>query len=128
MTRLCFFLGVLTLFCASCKSKKEIGPRETWWQSCSTFEVFEDGYRLSGLCCAYITIPKLTLYKDESFSAKGDYYAYTGAGFAAQPVTVSGAVSKDGKSLTLRYTVNDIETSLELTPGRSPVVCDCFCD
>jgi hypothetical protein len=122
-----FFVAILLCF-NSCKSKDAINPKETWTYGCGSFEVYQDGYKLSGLCCSYITIPKLKLYKEKSFSADAEFYAYTGAGYGSQPIEISGYLSKDGKILSLHYTVNGTASSIELISGAARMICDCYCD
>ena len=128
MKRLYLILLAIILCLNSCKSKNEISPEEVWSSGCGTFAAYQNGYKLSGLCCAYITIPKLRLYKKKSFSTDAEFYAYTGAGFSSQPIKISGNLSKDGKTLILHYTVNGTASSMELISGAAKMICDCYCD
>lgn len=128
MKYLSALLLALFLSLNGCKSDREISPTDVWSEGCAVFTSSEDGYKLSGLCCEYLVIPKIKLKSNNSFTASAYYYSYTGAGFSDVPVTVKGKLSKDEKTLDLSYEINGATKSYSLKAGATMVYCSCSCD
>lgn len=121
-----FFALFLSL--NGCKSDREIPPKGTWSEGCAVFSSFEDGYKLSGLCCEYLVFPKIKLKSNNSFTASASYHSFTGAGFSDVPVTVKGKLSKDEKTLGLSYEISGIAKSYSLKSDARIMYCSCYCD
>lgn len=102
---------------------------DTWSEDCIQLATDPQGFRLSGLCCAYIILPKIELNKKRQFSVKADFYTFTGAGFASVPTTVNGELASDGNTLTINYSTNLTVTTHQLQPGAMTrtVGCGCGC-
>ena len=119
------FLIVLT---AGCESEKDISPAEIWSAGCATFAPYEKEYRLSGMCCQYLVVPKIKIKKDNTFSAAAKLYTYNGSGFEDFSVTLNGRLSEDRESLDLNYRINGTTESFALKPGGATASCYCGCD
>ena len=120
-------LFVLWLFLLSCNSKDPL-PSDTWSKGCIQLAPDPQGFRLTGMCCEYIILPPLKLDKNQQFSVKAQYFTFTGAGFASQPIITNGKLSGDGQTLTISYSTGTTVTTHELSPGAATVSCLCGCD
>lgn len=118
---------VLWISLASCNPKDPL-PMDTWSQGSVQLAPDPQGFRLSGLCCAYVILPKIELNKKKQFSVKADFFTFTGASFASVPAIVKGELSNDGNTLMISYTTNSIVTTYELRPGAATAgsTCGCF--
>lgn len=125
--RLILLTAIVIIF-AGCHSETNVLPADIWSRNCIQLAPDQDGYRLTGMCCAYALIPKITLTKNGVFSVNGTYHTFTGAGFDSRPLAVEGYLSPDGKVLTIKYTVNSNSVTLLLSPGMATVSCYCGCD
>lgn len=114
------------LILLSCNPKDPL-PTNTWSQGCAQLTPDSQGYRLSGMCCAYLTLPQLELNKNRQFSVKANLFTFTGAGFASVPITVNGELSSDESTLTISYSTNSMTTTYQLRPGIAKIACDCGC-
>lgn len=121
---LLFILWVSLLSC----SPKDPLPIDTWSKGCIQLAPDPQGFRLSGMCCEYIILPQLKLDKNQRFSLKAEYFTFTGAGFANQPIIVNGGLSGDGQKLTISYPTGTTVTTHELRPGAATMYCLCGCD
>lgn len=121
-------LTVIIALFAGCRSETDVIPVDTWSKSCIQLAPYQDGYRLTGMCCAYAQVPRVTLVKNGVFSVNGTYHSFTGAGFDSTPMQFMGYLSPDGKLLTIRYTVNANSVTIVLSPGAATVLCYCGCD
>jgi hypothetical protein len=110
-----------------CRSEDPL-PVSIWSQNCVQLSPAPDGYRLSGLCCAYVILPRLTLRANQSFAVDAQYFAFTGAGYAGLPIQVNGNLSADGRLLTINYTIAGSVTSYRLEPGEATTFCYCGCN
>ncbi|OIN55908.1 hypothetical protein [Arsenicibacter rosenii] len=111
-----------------CHTKDPL-PADTWSEDCVQLSPVQGGYKLSGLCCAYLNLPVLNLSKGGTFTVNGTYFTFTGAGFAPIATVVDGKLSDNGKQLTIAYTVNQIAETHVLKPGVATATCDyCKCD
>jgi len=121
-------LFVCAFVAVGCKSDKDISPGEVWSAGCVTFGSDDKGYKLSGICCAYVIVPKISIKSNNSFSSSATYYTFTGAGFQELPVTIHGKLSEDRKSLDLSYEVDGKIITFELSAGGPNMACLCGCD
>ncbi|GAB4016266.1 hypothetical protein [Spirosoma koreense] len=125
---------VLRLLCIiwalafSCSPKSDPLPADRWAEGCIQLAPYEGAYRLSGMCCSYVSIPEIKLDPNRTFVSKGTFSTFTGAGFADFPATVSGQLSADGTTLTISYYVNSFQTTYTLRAGQAAVACLCGCD
>jgi hypothetical protein len=126
MKRISWLIVVIGILLTNC-SNQDVLPSTTWSEGCVELAPNGDGYRLNGICCAYLTLPMIKLNKNRRFSLKGDYYIFTGAGFASTPVKVTGALSADGGELVLTYSFGAGETKHSLKPGPANTFCYCGC-
>lgn len=111
-----------------CHTKDPL-PADTWSETCIQLSPVQGGYKLSGLCCAYLTLPVIKVSKGGKFTVDATYFTFTGAGFAPVPTVVNGELSGDGNQLTLSYTVNQQTEKHVLKPGAATATCDlCYCD
>jgi len=110
-----------------CSSKDPL-PISTWSAGCVGFAPYQEGYRLDGICCAYIVLPKVKLDKSHTFTVKADYYTFTGASYVPIPTVVKGQLSSDGKVLTITYSINALASTHRLQPGAVTTFCYCACD
>lgn len=85
------------------------------------------GFRLDGLCCAYMLIPQIKLDGQRRFEAKADYYSFNGAGYVAIPTTATGELSADGNILTLRYQIGSGLNTHRLQVGAATISALCGC-
>lgn len=106
----------------------EIAPTEIWSEACVSFKPDNRGFLLSGICCEYVTVSKIKLKKNNSFSAPGKYFTFTGAGYHESAVTVSGKISEDRKSLDLSLKGQDVSKTFALKAGGPTAACFCGCD
>jgi hypothetical protein len=113
---------------SGCKSKDEIVPTEIWNEGCGELAILNDEYRLSGLCCEYVTFPKTTFKKGHTRIVSGTYHTFTGAGFSHVPVPITLKVAEDGNQLTMSFTILTLTKTYNLVPGGAKMICDCFCD
>ncbi|WP_461068703.1 hypothetical protein [Spirosoma horti] len=100
---------------------------DTWSQGSIQLAPDPQGFRLSGLCCAYVILPKIELSKKKQFSVKADFFTFNGAGFASVPAIVKGELSNDGNTLTISYSMNSVVTTYALRPGPATVASTCGC-
>lgn len=117
---------ILWVALASCNPKDPL-PIDTWSKGSVQLAPDPQGFRLSGLCCAYVILPKVELNKKKQFSVKADFYTFTGAGFASVPAIVKGGLSNDGNILTISYSTNSVVTTYELQPGAATTAPTCGC-
>ncbi len=132
ISRLKISLSIFALFIilvSGCKSDDKMLPVEVWSEGCRQLSADKDGYRIDGLCCEDLVIPKLKLSKNGKFATNGIYNTFTGAGYYQRPVKVSGSLSADGKILKLGFTT-ELAHSQEFTfsQGGADKICECFCD
>jgi hypothetical protein len=111
---------------SGCQSR--VAPSDVWAEGCIELVPHQGGYLLRGVCCEYVLLPDLKTIRQGSFTAKGTYHSYTGAGFSSTPTEVRGVLSSGGKLLTVAYTVHSQQSRYQLKPGRATVICDCGCD
>lgn len=128
MKKLLLFLWLLTIFLSSCKPKTDPLPAGIWSSGCIELAPFEGAYRLNGMCCEYVLLPAIKTNKERSFKVKGSFHSFTGAGFSNIPIEISGDLSPDSETLTLRYSVNGRSDLFVLKPGKAEKECQCFCD
>ncbi|WP_381528686.1 hypothetical protein [Spirosoma soli] len=121
-------LGILWVCLLSCQPKEEPLPVSVWSQACVELAPYQQGYRLSGICCEYIILPQLRLDRNKQFSVKAEYFTFTGAGFAGRPISVNGNLSANGQVLTISYSTGATVTTHELKPGAATAFCYCGCD
>lgn len=122
-------LGLATLACSPKDSLSPNGqlPVDTWAVGAAQLSPDPDGFRLTGLCCAYLIIPQIALDQNRQFTIKASYHAYTGAGYSSIPATASGQLSTDGMILTLTYSVGSDVRTLQMRPGSATIAIDCAC-
>lgn len=119
---------------SSCKSdSKTVSEFELpkfWLNSCSNFYETEQGYTHEGRCCESIHFPKFALKRNQSFTADGLYSRSTessGDNITDRPVTVSGFLSADARTLTLSYEIDSGQMKYELKTEDSFIQCSCTC-
>lgn len=121
-------LLVLWVCLVGCR-QEEPTAIDTWAQNCVQLSPDPEGYRLTGLCCAYIIIPRLTLRTNQPVSVDAQYVTSTGAGYTRLPIRVNGQLSADGRVLAINYTIDGTTTSYRLEPGIATMYCHCApCD
>ncbi|WP_147368023.1 hypothetical protein [Fibrisoma montanum] len=128
MKPIVLFLLACCTFAVGCSSQTEVLPTDTWSDGCVELAPYQNGYRLNGICCSYILMPSLRIDRNQTFAVKASYYTFNGAGFIDMPADVRGELSPDGRTLTLRYTVNGSTTTHTLEPGSARMACLCGCD
>lgn len=101
---------------------------DTWSQNCVQLSPDPEGYRITGLCCAYIILPRFTLRANRPFSVDAQYVTSTGAGYTGIPTRVNGQLSADGRVLMISYTIGGTTTIYRLEPGQATMFCYCACD
>ena len=109
-----------------CSSKDPL-PVNTWSEGCVELTPSKDGYRISGICCAYVSLPGIIL-NGHAFTVKADYYTFNGASFVPIPIVVNGKLSSNGKVLVITYSVHSTTTTHTLRPGNATSFCYCGCD
>ena len=119
-----FILWVSLLSC----SPKDPLPIDIWSKGCIQLAPDSVGFRLSGMCCAYLILPPLSFDSNHQFSLKGEYFAFTGAGYASQSIRVNGELSPDGQTLTISYLTGTALTTHQLKPGAATMFCFCGCN
>lgn len=102
-------------------------PANTWSVSCAQLAPDSVGFRLTGICCAYVVFPEIKLNQRRQFSVNADYYSFNGAGFSRIPITASGELASDDNKLTLNYSMGSAVTTYHLRPGKATLICDCAC-
>lgn len=112
----------------SCGSETNVLPANTWSNGCIQLAPDPEGYRLTGVCCEYVQIPKIALLGNNTFSTEGSYHSFTGAGYSNTPIQVTGYLFPDGNTLMINYGLNASSASYVLKLGPSTVTCDCYCD
>lgn len=128
MKKYLILLAVIFVCFLGCRSEMDLLPATAWSAGCIQLAPNEDGYRLSGMCCAYAQIPKVTLTRNRTFSVIGSYYAFTGAGYNSMPLEITGYLSPDGKTLTIDYLLNSVPVTYTLSLGYATVLCYCTCN
>lgn len=126
MRNIALYIWIAIFALSSCKSKNPL-PTETWSSGCVELAPFEGAYRLTGVCCEFVLLPIIKINEERAFKVKGSYHSFTGAGFSNIPIEISGDLSPDNKTLTLRYSVNTQENQFVLKPGKAIIMCDCVC-
>lgn len=119
-------LAILWVGLLSCRSEEPL-PVGVWSQACVQLSPDPQGFRLSGMCCEYIILPALKLDRNQQFSVNGEYFAFTGFGFASQLITVNGKLSANGRTLTISYPTGATVATYELRPGPATAFCYCGC-
>jgi len=128
MKRFSIYFIAISLLIYSCNSNSDILPSEVWSGGCASLNPYKNGYKLSGMCCEYLIIPKLKFKENNSFLAKSSHYTYTGAGYQDVEVNLRGKLSENQDTLTLQYESAGKTISYVLTPGPAKVACMCGCD
>ncbi len=124
-----FVLAILFIALLSgCKSKDEVVPTEFWNEGCGELALSNGEYKLSGMCCEYVTFPKTKFKKGNTSTVDGSFHVFTGAGFSSVPVTITLKVSGDGDQLTVSFPLTNVPKVYNLVPGKAKMACDCFCD
>ncbi|RRB14045.1 hypothetical protein [Larkinella knui] len=118
-------LGVLIL--SSCHSRTEILPSEAWSEGCVELAAYQKGYRLSGICCAYLLFPMIKQGQNGTFKVKGSYHFFTGVGYESIPTEVVGVFSSPDTTLTLNYSTGTQSKIYRLKPGHAQMACNCGC-
>ncbi len=111
-----------------CHSETNVLPANTWSNGCMQLAPELEGYRLTGVCCEYVQMPKVALRGNNTFSVEGSYHSFTGAGFSNTPVQLTGYLSSDGNTLRIDYTINAHPVSYTLKLGPATASCTCGCD
>ncbi|GAB4051819.1 hypothetical protein [Spirosoma litoris] len=120
-----FFIWTVAL---GCSPKTDPLPVDTWADGCIELAPYQGAYRLTGVCCEYITLPDIKLDSKGAFATKGTYSTFTGAGFADSPILIQGQLAPNGAALTISYTVNATLATYTLKPGKRTMACLCGCD
>lgn len=124
-----FIFGIILILVSGCRSDDNMLPVGVWSEGCRQLSPDKDGYRIDGLCCEDLVIPKLRLGKNGKFTTNGIYNTFTGAGYYQRPVKVSGILSADGKILKLGFTTELADSQeFTFTQGAADKICECFCD
>lgn len=124
-----FIFGIILILVSGCKSDDKMLPVEVWSEGCKQLSEYGDGYKVEGLCCEDLVIPKLRLGKNGKFTTNGIYNTFTGAGYQQWTVKVSGNLSSDGKILKLGFTTELAYTQeFTFSQGAADKICECFCD
>ncbi len=126
-TRLVILLLLMTLV-LGCKSGTDVLPSEIWSSGCVQLAPYQGGYQLTGICCTYVLLPPLKLTRQGSFTVAGSYHSFTGAGFSNVPISITGNLSSDKTTLTVRYSTGTVPEVYILKPGPATVICSCGCD
>lgn len=126
-------LFVMWLVVLACSSQESMTPDQplttgTWANGCVQLSPDSSGFRLTGICCAYLIMPPVKLNRNKQFTTKADYYAYTGAGNSRVAAMVTGELSTDGTMLALTYSAGSTTRTLQLTPGTATLHCLCNCN
>lgn len=119
---------LLWMLVAGCKPPADPLPTQIWSAGCAQLAPDRGGYRLSGLCCAYVRLPVLGLDRNRSFLVKATYYRSTDAGYVVRPIGVTGNLAADGQTLTVTYSVDSVVTTHRFKPGNATMFCYCVCD
>jgi len=130
MKSFCVLMITVLLCVSSCKSDSDFSLPEFWYNSCANFVADEYGYKHEGRCCEWVSIPKFDLKRNQSFSVEGKYNRYTessGENVSDRPITISGTLSPDGKTLQLNYVVDGEPLHYEMMASESLIVCSCQC-
>jgi hypothetical protein len=122
------FLIIITVMMIECRSNTDVLPTGVWSAGCVELAPYQGSYRLSGMCCAYLLIPKIELNQARSFTVTGSYHAFTGAGFSNVPILITGQLSSNGNELTIGYSLNSSPVTYRLTSGPAKLACFCGCD
>ncbi|KAA9349245.1 hypothetical protein [Larkinella humicola] len=120
-----WWLGLLTL--SSCHSRTEILPSEAWSEGCVELAPYQEGYRLSGMCCAYLLFPMVTQAQNGTFKVNGSYYSFSGVAYESVPAEVSGVYSSKDGILTLTYSAGTQSKIHKLKQGHAQMSCYCGC-
>ncbi|RZK35919.1 MAG: hypothetical protein EOO61_11170 [Hymenobacter sp.] len=116
----------LWIVLTGCNPKDPL-PTNVWSEGSVQLSPDSEGFRLSGLCCAYAILPKIELNRKQKFSVKSDYYVFTGAGFSSVPTQIEGELSSDGRTLTISYSTGSSVTTHRLQPGAATISSNCGC-
>lgn len=128
-------LLVAVILCAnSCKSDsqtvQELALPTFWYDGCSNFVENESGYKHEGRCCEWVSIPKFDLKRNQKFTVEGKYNRYTQYSkedVFDRPITISGQLSQDGKTLELDYEVDAEHMHYEMKTDDALALCNCIC-
>jgi len=119
---------------SSCKSDhktvQELTLSTFWFDGCANFVANESGYKHEGRCCEWVSIPKFDLKRNQSFTVQGKYYRntqYSREDVADRPITISGSLSEDGKTLELHYEVDAEPMHYTMKTDDAMKICDCIC-
>lgn len=125
----CLILAILS-GCKSPISETHVLSPEVWSEGCVELAPYQGSYRLSGVCCENVLLPKIELNINRSFSVNGTHHSYTGAGFNSTNIIIQGQISPDDNVLTLRYVLphRPAPYTYRLTPNPAQLSCQCFCD
>ncbi|MCF0073900.1 hypothetical protein LZD49_25695 [Dyadobacter sp. CY261] len=120
---------IVIALAGSCKkSDNPIVPVEVWSDGCLSLAREGGGYRLGGMCCAYLQIPIKEFRAGTTRIVGSTYSSFTGAGYADQSVSATVKVSESGDKVSITYTAGIQPTIHELTPGPAKLSCPCYCD
>lgn len=103
-------------------------PINTWSVGCMQLSPTKDGYSLAGVgnYCSGLTIPRVKLRKNDTFTVDGLHYTYVGAASNKQAVRVTGTVSSDGQTLMIAYSIDTYLFEFSLKPGSAKQTCSCI--
>lgn len=128
MKKIVVLLCALACVVSGCRSGTDLLlPMEIWSDGCVQLAPNKGAYRLSGMCCEYVSILEIQLARDGSFRVEGTYHSFTGAGFSSIPVRITGNLSQDKTTLTVNYP-GAPPGGYTLKPGPAKLACDCYCD
>jgi hypothetical protein len=117
---------ILSLMLAGCRVKDKVLPLDIWSQDCVELAPYEEGYRLSGMCCSHLTLPQLSVNKKGIFITEGVYSSY---GIADTTIRVTGHISDADSLLTIAYSLDTLNIQkFRLKPGPRKKNCQCFCE
>ena len=121
---LLFFTLIL---CVTCTRNKEVSPNKIWSAGCAVFSAHENGYKLSGMCCEELIIPRLKIRNGNTFSAKATFHSSKGEETTSVATVVKGKVSEDGKTIDMQYEVSGKEVIYKLDTDAGIIYCSCGC-
>ncbi|SFE41715.1 hypothetical protein SAMN05216167_113146 [Spirosoma endophyticum] len=115
------FVALVSIVLSSCSPKEPLP--EVWSQSCVQLAPYQGIYRLTGMCCSTLDVPRIDVQSDLTFSTVGNLYTNRFADTAGRPILVTGNLSPDRSTLTIHY----LTQSYTLKPGYATASCYCVC-